>query len=35
MRYHFAGYSLDVQYYELRHQGQLIKMRRKVFNLLA
>src|SRR5262249_4696277 len=34
-RYQFEGYSLDLQSYELRHQGRLIKMRRKVFNVLA
>src|SRR6266446_1778593 len=34
-RYQFEGYSLDLQSYELRHQGQHIKIRRKVFNMLA
>jgi len=34
-RYQFEGYSLDLESYELRHQGQLIKMRHKVFNVLS
>jgi DNA-binding winged helix-turn-helix (wHTH) protein len=34
-RYQFEGYSLDLQSYELRHQGQHIKIRRKVFNMLG
>src|ERR1051325_7734221 len=35
MRYTFGDYILDTQRYELQHAGALVKLRRKVFQVLA
>ena len=35
MRYTFGDYVLDTQRYELRHAGEPIKLRRKVFQVFA
>src|SRR6516162_6822384 len=35
MRYTFDDYILDTQRYELHHAGALVKLRRKVFQVLA
>ena len=35
MRYTFGDYILDTQRYELHHAGALVKLRRKVFQVLA
>src|SRR5215813_9940560 len=35
MRYTFGDYVLDTQRYELHHAGALVKLRRKVFQVLA
>src|SRR5215831_133062 len=35
MRFTFGDYILDTQRYELHHAGALVKLRRKVFQVLA
>jgi DNA-binding winged helix-turn-helix (wHTH) protein len=35
MRYIFGDYVLDTQRHELHHAGELIKLRRKVFQVLV
>src|SRR5712692_11923154 len=35
MRYVFGNYVLDTQRYELHHAGESLKLRRKVFQVLA